>query len=392
MKNITTATIRRLTPGFHRVDTTLYIKVFPTGGKCWIQRLLINGVRRDLGLGGWPTVPLDEAKMKALENRRLLREGTDPLALKRKTKLPTFRTAAEKTYETLKPRWRSVKVQQNWWNILERHAFKRIGNLPVDKVGREQVLTVLTPIWVPSPEMGRKLKRGIKAILDWSMAHGYIEVNVIDQVSGALPAQPAVKEHFRSLPYQEIPAALETIQSSNLSTSAKLALRMLILTMCRSGEVRHATWQEIDMQAKLWRIPGDKTKSGREHTIPLTPAMLEILQQAKSLHDGSDLVFPSSIKQGCPMTAETLSKSLKSCGLADKATCHGFRAAGRTFAQEKTNCDHETMELALGHAVGNEVIRAYARSDLLAKRRRLFETYNNYLTGATSADVVTLHA
>ena len=391
MKNITAAKIRRFTPGFHHIDTTLYIKVLPTGGKCWIQRLLINGVRRDLGLGGWPTVTLEEAKAKALDNRRLLREGQDPLALKRKAKLPTFRAAAEKTYESLRPRWRSVVVARNWWNILERHAFKKIGDLPVDKVGREQVLSVLTLLWVSKPEMGRKLKRGIKAILDWCLAHGYIEVNVIDQVSGALPSQPAVKEHFRSLPYQEIPAALDTIQSSRISTSSKLALRMLILTMCRSGEVRHATWQEIILNENLWRIPGQKTKSGKEHIIPLTPAMLEVLEKAKALNDGSDLVFPSSMKPGYPMTAETLSKSLKSCGLADKATCHGFRAAGRTFAQERTTADHETMELALGHAVGNQVVAAYARSNLLSKRRRLFEQYNDYLTGATGADVVTLH-
>ena len=119
--------------------------------------------------------------------------------------------------------------------------------------------------------MGRKLKRGINSIVQWCLALGYIEVNVIDQVSGALPAQPAVKEHFRSLPYQEIPAALETIQNSGLSLSAKLALRMLIMTMCRSGEIRNAVWPEIDLDEKIWRIPGNKTKSGREHTIPLTP-------------------------------------------------------------------------------------------------------------------------
>lgn len=119
--------------------------------------------------------------------------------------------------------------------------------------------------------------------------------------------------------------------------------------------------------------------------------MLEVLEEAKTLHDGSDLVFPSSIKRGCPMTAATLSKSLRSSGLADRATCHGFRAAGRSFAQEKTNADHETMQLALGHAVGNQTIRAYARSDLMTKRRSLFEKYSEYLTGGASGEVVQLH-
>lgn len=385
MKKMTVKRAREITaPGFYRADTTLYLKVNDTGTKNWVQRLMVAGKRHDLGLGGFPTVSLDKARRAAFDNRVAIADGRDLLAERRKVRLPTFREAAEKTYETLKPRWRSIKVQKNWWAILERHAFNRIGDLPIDQVGREQVLSVLTPLWTSSPEMGRKLKRGINSIFQWCLAHGHIEVNVIDQVAGALPRQPAVKEHFRSMPYQEIPAALETIQSSGISTSAKLALRMLILSMCRSGEVRHATWQEIDNDEKVWRIPGDKTKSGREHTIPLTPAMLEVLEQARALDDGSGLVFPSVAKAGRPMTDATLSKSLRACGLADRATCHGFRAAGRTFAQEKTTADHETMELALGHAVGNEVIRAYARSDLLAKRRRLFEVYNNFLTGETA--------
>ena len=389
MKNMTVKRAREITdPGFYRADTTLYLKVNDTGTKNWVQRLLIGGKRHDLGLGGFPTVSLEKARRAAFDNRVAITDGIDLLAERRKVRLPTFREAAEKTYETLKPRWRSIKVQKNWWAILERHAFKRIGDRPIDQVGREQVLSVLTPLWTSSPEMGRKLKRGINSIFKWCLAHGHIEVNVIDQVAGALPRQPAVKEHFRSLPYQEIPAALETIQESGISTAAKLALRMLILTMCRSGEVRHATWSEIDLGEKLWRIPGDKTKSGREHTIPLTPAMLEALEQARALNDGSGLVFPSSAKPGRPMTDATLSKSLRSCGLADRATCHGFRAAGRSFAQEKTTADHETMELALGHAVGNQTIRAYARSDLLAKRKRLFEQYSDFLTGTDKTGVV----
>lgn len=392
MKRMTVRQAKEITePGFYRADTTLYLKVNDTGTKNWVQRLLIAGKRHDLGLGGFPTVSLEKARRAAFDNRVAIADGRDLLAERRKVRLPSFREAAEKTYETLKPRWRSIKVQKNWWAILERHAFKRIGDLPIDQVGREQVLSVLTPLWTSSPEMGRKLKRGINAVFQWGLAHGHIEVNVVDQVSGALPRQPAVKEHFRSLPYQEIPAALETIQSSGISKAAKLALRLLILTMCRSGEVRNAAWPEVDTDEKVWRIPGNKTKSGREHTIPLTPAMLEVLEQARALNDGSGLVFPSPAKPGRPMTDATLSKSLRACGLADRATCHGFRAAGRTFAQEKTTADHETMELALGHAVGNEVIRAYARSDLLAKRRRLFERYNNYLIGAGSADVTQLH-
>ena len=391
MKKMTVKQAREITdPGFYRADITLYLKVHDSGTKNWVQRLLIDGKRHDLGLGGFPIVTLERARRAAFDNRVAVADGVDLLAERRKVRLPTFKEAAAKTYETLKPRWRSIKVQKNWWAILERHAFKRIGDLPIDQVGREQVLSVLTPLWTSSPEMGRKLKRGINSIFQWCQAHGHVEINVVDQVAGALPKQPAVKEHFRSMPYQEIPAALEVIRMSNITDVAKLALRMLILTMCRSGEIRNALWPEIDLNEKLWRIPGHKTKSGREHTIPLTSAMLEVLEQARTLSDGSDLVFPSPAKPGCAMTDATLSKSLRSCGLADKATCHGFRAAGRTYAMERTNTDYETMELALGHSIGNQTVKAYARSDLLAKRKRLFEQYSDFLTGAETGVVVAI--
>lgn len=394
MKKIRTATQVKSVkdPGFYSVAgaPTLYLAVNDGNGKSWVQRLVINGQRFNIGLGGADLVSLAEARDAAYMNRREARSGGDPIADRRKAKAPTFRQAAEKTYEALKPRWRNDKVRKNWWAILERHAFQRIGDRHVDQIGREQVLSVLTPLWTTSPEMGRKLKRGMNSIFEWSVAHGFIEVNVVEQVSGALPRQPAVKEHFRALPYQDVPAALESIEQSGISTPAKLALRMLILTMCRSGEIRHAVWSEFNTDEKVWRLPGSKTKSGREHTIPLTPAMLEVLEKARLIRDHSDLVFPSALKPGCPLTDATLSKSLRRCGLADKATCHGFRSAGRTFAQERTTADHETMELALGHSVGNQTVKAYARSDLMQKRRRLFEQYNNFLTG-TTADVLQLH-
>lgn len=392
MKIRTVSQVKKIRePGFHNAGATLFLAVNEGNGKSWVQRLTINGKRHNIGLGSAALVSLADARDLAYENRKLARAGGDPLAAKRKAKMPTFREAAERTYEALKPRWRSDKVQKNWWAILERHAFKRIGDRRIDQIGRDQVLSVLTPLWTASPEMGRKLKRGINAILQWSMAHGFIEVNVVDQVSGALPRQPAVKQHFRSLPYQDVPGALQSIEESGISTAAKLALRMLILTMCRSGEIRHATWQEFDMNEKVWRIPGNKTKSGREHTIPLTPAMMKVLEKARLIRDRSNLVFPSPLKPGRALTDATLSKSLRRCGLADRTTCHGFRAAGRTFAQERTSADHETMELALGHSVGNQTIKAYARSDLMQKRRRLFEQYNNFLTG-TTADVLQLYS
>ena len=295
MRKITAAEAKSTKrPGMYRAGDTLYLRVGYSGGKSWIQRLTINCVRRDIGLGSFSLVSLAEAREMAHENRKAARiQKRDPLAEKRRAKTPTFREAAEKTYEALKPRWRNAKVETNWWRILERHAFRRIGDLPVNKIGRESVLAVLTPLWTSKPEMGRKLRRGIRATLEWAMAHGFVEVNVAgDMISGALPAMPAVKENFRALPYREVGHALEIVRESRASLAAKACLEFVILTACRSGEARNAEWGEINLEAREWRIPANRTKSGREHRQPLSDQALALLEKALALHDGSDLVFP----------------------------------------------------------------------------------------------------
>ena len=175
-------------------------------------------------------------------------------------------------------RWRSEKVAKNWWQILERHAFKRIGDLSVDRLGRDDVLTVLTPLWTRKPEMGRKLRRGIKATLAWSQSHGYVEMNVAGEaIDGALPSMPSVRENFRALPYQEIAEALEIVRASRASMSAKACLEFVVLTACRSGEARLAEWSEIDLAEREWRIPASRMKSGKEHRQPLSAQAVEVL-------------------------------------------------------------------------------------------------------------------
>ena len=240
MGKLTAVKVKSITkPGLHTDGQTLYLRVAPGGSKAWVQRVVINRKRHDIGLGGWPVVSLEKARRRAFENRVAISDGRDPLAEKRRAKAPTFRLAAERTYETLKPRWRSTKVAKNWWQILERHAFKRIGDLPVNKMGREDVLAVLTPLWTSKPEMGRKLRRGIKATLSWAQSHGLIEINVAgEMIDGALPSMPAVRENFRALPYQEVGEALEIVRASRASMSAKACLEFVVLTACRSGEAR----------------------------------------------------------------------------------------------------------------------------------------------------------
>ena len=394
MRKITAAEAKSTKrPGMYRAGDTLYLRVGYAGGKSWIQRLTINGVRRDIGLGSFSLVSLAEAREMAHENRRAARiHNSDPLAEKRRAKTPTFRESAEKTYEALKPRWRNAKVETNWWRILERHAFGRIGDLSVNEIGRENVLAVLTPLWTSKPEMGRKLRRSIRATLEWAMAHGFVEVNVAgDMISGALPTMPAVKENFRALPYAEVPEALEIVRASRASMSAKLCFEFVVLTACRSGEARHAEWGEMNLDAREWRIPAGRTKSGREHRQPLSDQALAVLEKAQALHDGSDLGFPSPVRKGQPLSNMSLTKVLRDTGLAERCVVHGFRSSFRTWASEQTNADHAVMELCLAHHVGDATERAYARSDLYAKRARLMAQWGAFTCGAERGKVVQLH-
>ena len=369
--------------GIYRAGPTLYLRIAPGGSKSWVQRLMINRARHDIGLGGYPQVSLANARKLALQNRELAWAGGDPLALKRKSKLPTFRQAAEKAFEANRGRWRSEKTARNWEQGMNKHVLPVIGGLRIDEIGREEILRILTPIWTTKPEIARKQRNRIRAVLSWCQAHGYIENNVAgEMIDGALPPMPAVKEHYRALSYQEVPAALETVDASNSSLAGKLCFRFLVLTAARSGEVRGATWSEIDFEKKEWRIPANRMKTGTEHRVPLSGEALAVLEQAQILRDGSDLIFPSSVKRGTPLSNMTMTKILRDNGLAARTTAHGFRSSFRDWAGECTNTAHAVMELSLAHKVGSAVEQAYARSNLLAKRRDLMEQWAQYVTGA----------
>ena len=371
---------------------TLYLHIARGGTKSWVQRITIDGRRHDIGLGGWPVVSLASARRRAAENRSAVADGRNPLAEKRRSTVPTFRQAATQTLEALKPRWRNLKHSVSWMQTLERHAMPRLGHMPVDRIGREDVLAVLTPIWGTRPETARRVRQRIRATLRWCWAHGYVEQNVAGEaIDGALPKMPAIKSHFRALPYRDVSSALKTVEASKASWAAKLCLRFLILMAARSGEARGAKWDEIDFEAREWRIPGDRMKAGTAHRVPLSDPAMAVLERARELDDGSGLIFPSSLRKGKEMSDMTLTKVLRSTGLADRATVHGFRSSFRDWAAECTNAPHAVMELALAHAVGDSVEQAYARSDLLEKRRRLVEQWAAFITGSNARKVVPLY-
>lgn len=382
---LTAAAVKSLwKPGRYGDGGTLFLYIAPGGSKSWIQRLTINGRRRDMGLGAYPLVSLREARDKAFENRKLARSGGDPLAEKRRARTPTFRQAAQATFEANKPRWRSAKVASNWMQQLERHAFNRLGGLQVDQMRRDDVLAVLTPIWTSKPETARRVRRCIKATLRWCQAHGYIEHNVAgEDIDGALPSMKRVRQHLRALPYLEVHEALVVVEESEASLPVKLCFRFLVLTAARSGEARGAKWEEIDFDAKEWRIPGTRMKSGVEHRVPLSSQAMDVLQLARTLDDGSGLIFPSPSRRGKELSDMALTKVLRDNGLSKRTTVHGLRSTFRDWASEKTEADHAVMELSLAHSVGSAVEQAYARSDLLAKRRELLAKWGDYLAASS---------
>ena len=380
-------------PGMHNDGRGLYLRVAKGGSKGWILRITVDGRRRDIGLGGYPAVTLAKARQLADGHRLAVAEGRDPLAEKRRAKMLTFAEASAKVHEANLPRWKNEKHTAQWLSTLERYAFPTIGKMPVDRIERRDVLAILTPIWTAKPETARRTRQRIRTVLKWAMAHEFVEHNAAGEgIDGALPAMRRFKAHHRALPYAEIPAALETIDASPAGLAARACMRFLILTAARSGEARGARWDEVDMDAATWTIPGERMKGGRQHVVPLSVAALAVLHEAAALRDDSGLIFSSPRKRGRPLSDMGLTKCLRDCGLADRATVHGMRSAFRDWASERTNAPHAVMERALAHAVADAVEAAYSRSNLLERRRALMAEWGSFVTGTAGAELIQLHA
>ena len=294
---------------------------------------------------------LARAREKAAENRAAVAEGRDPLADRHAPAMPTFREAAGAAHEANRPRWRNAKHIASWMQTLERHAMPTLGATPLGRIDRGEVLRVLTPIWTTRPETARRVRQRMRTVFRWAMAHGFMETN---------PAGEAI---------------------DGASIPARLCFRFLVLTAARSGEARGARWDEIDLQSHVWRIPSERMKAGKEHRAPLSVQALELLGEASALRDESGLVFPSPLKPRAPMSDMTLTKLLRSTGLSERATVHGFRSSFKNWTLEQTDTPWAVSEAALAHILGNSTEQAYARSDLFERRRALMQQWADYLTG-----------
>ena len=356
---------------------SLLVKPTSSGGfsKTFSQRLRINGHPCNIGLGSFPVITLAEAREKALENRRAVAKGRDPRH--RADGIPTFEQALEMVIAIHEPNWKDgARSAEIWRASLRDYAMARLGRKPVNKITTSDVLAVLVPIWTEKRETARRVRQRIGAIMKWSVAEGHREDNPAGEAIGAaLPNKGAPRTHQKALPHGEVGEALRKVKGSNAWPATKLAFEFLVLTAARSGEVRGARWEEIDLEACTWTVPGIRIKAGREHRVPLAPLAIAILAEAQEISDGTGLVFPSP--RGKILSDMTLSKLVRELGI--KAVPHGFRSSFRDWAAECSDSPREVCELALAHVNSDRVEAAYRRSDLFERRRQLMEEWSEYI-------------
>lgn len=370
-------------PGRYGDGGGLYLRVAPGGSKQWVQRVVVDGTRRDLGLGGYPAVSLSEARKLAAENKAEAKtqgkvKRTRRVAVQSST-APTFLEAARQYHAQASATWKNPKTAANWWQRAEKRVFPAIGGIPVDLITRTEVLGILSPIWTTKPETARKLREIIKHVMAWAQAYGYTEAaNPAGEIiNAALRPQPKVACHFAALPAADVADAIRAVDESPAFRSTKLAFRFLVLTATRTTETLGAEWGEINLDCQTWTIPAARMKNGKEHRVALSTGAVAVLREAASNRkDDNPLVFPNDVT-GKPLSNMVLSKLVKSLGIP--AVPHGFRSSFRTWAQEETEADYAVMEMALAHDVGNAVVQSYARSDLLERRRALMQEWNDYL-------------
>ena len=376
-------------PGRYGDGDGLFLLVGPTGSKSWMVRVQKDGKRRDIGVGSASKVSLASARERARTVRSQIEAGIDPIGERRKAAgIPTFRKAAEAVHSEHKGGWKNTKHRAQWLSTLDAYAFPAFGDVAVNQVDAPAVRDALAAIWLTKPETARRLRQRINTVIDWAVAKGYrdgpLAMAVIDK---ALPKQRAKVKHHAALPYADLPAFLDRLRDKE--TVGRLTLEAAILTAARSGEVRLATWAELDLDAATWTVPAERMKAGREHVVPLSPQVVALFERMKSYRRGdTDLVFPGTGK-GKPLSDMTLTKVMRD--MAVDAVPHGFRSTFRDWVAEQTEWSAELAEAALAHVISDKTVAAYQRGPMLDKRRKLMAAWANYCEGK-GAKVVRLAA
>jgi len=366
-------------PGRHGDGSGLYLVVDPSGARRWMLRVTVNRKRCDLGLGGASYVSLQDAREKAMKYRRIARQGGDP-RLDAQRDIPAFEEMAKQVHKERLPTWANPKHGDQWINTLRDYAFPKIGRLPVSDIGQPQVLLCLSPIWTEKHETARRLSQRIKIVLDVAKSKGFRSgENPVTEIHNArvLPKVRAKVEHHKAMAWRDVPAFYTDLQKR--SAMAAKALMFTILTASRTNEVLEAKWDEINFEDRLWTVPAERMKTREEHRVPLTDAMLAILEPLQAMQ--SEYVFEGQ-KRNKPLSNMSMLMLLRRIGIKD-VTVHGFRSAFRDWASEVANAPREVAEKCLAHSVGSDVERAYARSTLLDRRRVLMDRWSAHVASST---------
>ncbi len=369
--------MREKKPGRHADGRGLYLVVSQHGSRWWQWRGTVNGRRREIGMGSVFTLSLADAREKAAEWHQIARTGGDPAQHRDRQhgSSTTFEEACRQVWaDQVDGVARNDKHRKQWISSLETYAFPSLGSQPIATVTQADFLGVIAKIWTQKPETARRLKQRMKTVMDWARASGLFEgVNPLEGIEKALPKQRDRVRHFPAVPWRELPELMRRIE--DVEGAGAIALRFLILTCSRSGEVRGATWSEIDLEAGIWTVPEARMKAGRVHRVPLAPAALALVEAMPRV---DDFIFASQ-RKGRPLSDMTLSAVLRR--LKVNATVHGFRSSFRDWAEEAVSFPHEVKEAALAHSVRNRVEAAYRRTDLFEKRREMMLEWDRYLLG-----------
>ncbi|MBO6689274.1 MAG: tyrosine-type recombinase/integrase [Henriciella sp.] len=400
-KPLSAAFVRTVSePGkYHdRQNTGLILQVDRNNRKYWKQRIVINGRRRELGIGNANFVSLADAREKAWETKRSVVAGRDPFAEKRALKERI--TFAEATEKALLKRFRELtneKHKKQWQSTLERYAFPVIGAMRVSDIETQHILKVLSPIWEQKTETATRLRARIEVVLNWATVSRHRSGDNPARWKGNLsellasPSKVAQKSNHPAVQMHDLGRWWSAL--SERDGMAAKALQFLAMTAARSGEIRGMVWQEIDFERALWTIPAERMKANREHRVPLSERAAKLLNSMPRLV-GSDFVFFAP--QGGALADMSISAVMKRLhksdireggkGFLDRrsgrpAVPHGLRSSFRDWAAEQ-GVDRNLAEICLAHKVGSEVERAYLRSDMVERRRGVMQDWQSFLSNS----------
>lgn len=390
--------IKRLkTEGYHAVGHVpgLMLQVSASGTRSWLLRVKVGDKRREIGLGSYPGVGVALAREKAQQTRDEIVAGVDPVAARVAARQAiiqqqidakaldwTFRRCAEAYIKAKSPGWRNAKHADQWRNTLATYVYPTIGDLLVRNVNIGHVTTIIEPYWATKNETINRVRNRIELVLDWATVRKYRTGDNPARWKGNLDKLLADRSivapvvGHRALAAADLYGFVEILRT--IEGTGPRCLEFVILTACRSGEARLATWSEIDMASRTWSIPGDRMKSGRPHRVPLSDEVIKLLESLPRL-EGTDLMFPGK-KANTPISDMTMTKVMRDMGV--NAVPHGFRATFSSWCASSTAYPTEVREMALAHAIGDDTVGAYQRSDLFEKRRNLMADWSTFVNTA----------